>query len=119
MTAPLKVGLLGAGVYWLAQALHLPPLPAAALAVAATLAVTSVPEDIAGPSLTSFDFNPKSISVGSGPKPVVCTMGVADSPAGVDTATCTLQFFDIVGFDFVIQSQSCTATTPFTGRWDR
>jgi len=34
------VGLLGAGVYGLAQALHLPPLPAAVLAVAATLAVT-------------------------------------------------------------------------------
>jgi adenosylcobinamide-GDP ribazoletransferase len=36
----VAVGLFGAGVYWLAQALHLPPLPAAALAVAATLAVT-------------------------------------------------------------------------------
>ena len=34
------VGLLGAGVYWLSQALHLPPLPAAVLAVAATLVVT-------------------------------------------------------------------------------
>ena len=89
--------------------------PATPFTPAATLAVTSVPEDIVGPSLTSFDFNPKSISVGSGPKPVVCTMGVADSPAGVDTATCTLQFFDVVGFDFVIQNQSCTATTPFTG----
>jgi adenosylcobinamide-GDP ribazoletransferase len=42
-TAPIvgvAVGLLGAGVYWLAQMLHLPPLPAAALAIAATLAVT-------------------------------------------------------------------------------
>jgi len=42
-TAPAvgaAVGLLGAGVYGLAQALHLPPLPAAVLAVAATLAVT-------------------------------------------------------------------------------
>src|SRR3954470_16025626 len=42
-TAPVvgvAVGLLGAGVYWLAQALHLPPLPAAALAVAATLIAT-------------------------------------------------------------------------------
>src|SRR5258708_18397454 len=42
-TAPVvgaAVGLLGAGVYGLAQLLHLPPLPAAALAVAATLAVT-------------------------------------------------------------------------------
>jgi adenosylcobinamide-GDP ribazoletransferase len=42
-TAPIvgvAIGLLGAGVYWLAQALHLPPWPAAALAVAATLIAT-------------------------------------------------------------------------------
>jgi adenosylcobinamide-GDP ribazoletransferase len=34
------VGLIGASVYGVAQSLHLPPLPAAALAVAATVAVT-------------------------------------------------------------------------------
>jgi adenosylcobinamide-GDP ribazoletransferase len=42
-TAPvvgMAVGLLGAGVYGLAQVLHLPPLPAAVLAVAVTLVVT-------------------------------------------------------------------------------
>jgi len=42
-TAPVvgaAIGLLGAGVYGLAQALHLPPLPAAVLAVAATLIIT-------------------------------------------------------------------------------
>jgi adenosylcobinamide-GDP ribazoletransferase len=42
-TAPVvgaAVGLLGAGVYGLAHVLHLPPLPAAVLAVAATLVVT-------------------------------------------------------------------------------
>jgi adenosylcobinamide-GDP ribazoletransferase len=42
-TAPvvgIAVGLVGAGVYTLAQALHLPPLPAAVFAVAATLVVT-------------------------------------------------------------------------------
>ncbi len=42
-TAPIvgvAVGLLGASVYWLAQVLHLPPLLAATLAVAATLIVT-------------------------------------------------------------------------------
>jgi adenosylcobinamide-GDP ribazoletransferase len=42
-TAPVvgvAVGLLGAGVYGLAQVMHLPPLPAAALAVGATLVVT-------------------------------------------------------------------------------
>jgi adenosylcobinamide-GDP ribazoletransferase len=42
-TAPIvgaAIGLLGAGVYGFAQLLHLPPWPAAALAVAATLVVT-------------------------------------------------------------------------------
>jgi len=42
-TAPVvgaAVGLLGAAVYGLAQALYLPPLPAAVLAIAATVAVT-------------------------------------------------------------------------------
>jgi adenosylcobinamide-GDP ribazoletransferase len=42
-TAPVVgavVGLIGASVYGVAQSLHLPPLPAATLAVAATVAVT-------------------------------------------------------------------------------
>jgi adenosylcobinamide-GDP ribazoletransferase len=42
-TAPvvgIAVGLVGAGVYGLAQLLHLPPMPEAVLAVAATLVVT-------------------------------------------------------------------------------
>jgi len=85
---------------------------------AATVVVTSVPEDVVDPSLVpaTTDFNPKTISVGSGSKPVVCTMGVADSPAGVDTATCS---FSITGFvpptDFINQFQSCTASAPNSG----
>jgi adenosylcobinamide-GDP ribazoletransferase len=42
-TAPIVgigVGLLGAGVYWVMAALHMPPLCAATLAVAATVVVT-------------------------------------------------------------------------------
>lgn len=42
-TAPLVgavIGLVGAAIYWLACKLYLPPLPAAALAVAATVLVT-------------------------------------------------------------------------------
>jgi adenosylcobinamide-GDP ribazoletransferase len=42
-TAPIvgaAIGLSGAGVYALAHGLHIPPLPAAALAVATTLAIT-------------------------------------------------------------------------------
>ena len=83
-----------------------------------TLAVTSSPEDIVPPSLSSFDFNPKTIDVGAAAKPVVCTMGVADSPAGVNTATCTLSIFGVdpnPPFDVVNQAQSCTAAAPLTG----
>jgi len=47
---------------------------------------------------------------------VTCTIGVADSPSGVDTATCN---FSITTFvppaSFVTQSQSCTSTTPASG----
>ena len=48
-TAPVvgvAVGLLGAGAYGLAHVLHLPPLPAAALAVAAGYARHSREQDI-------------------------------------------------------------------------
>ena len=91
--------------------------PSAPFMPAATLVVTSVPEDITAPSLTpTFDFNPKTISTGGGAKTVTCTIPVADSPAGVNSATCS---FSITGFvppfDFVNQSQSCTATAPTTG----
>jgi hypothetical protein len=83
----------------------------------ATLAVTSVPEDIVVPSLSpGFDFNPKTISVGASAKPVVCSMPVADSPAGVASVTCSLSIFTFVPpSDFVNQRQSCTASTPTTG----
>ena len=90
----------------------------ASFAPAATVVVTSVPEDIVEPSLVpaTTDFSPHTISVGASGKPVVCTMGVADSPAGVDTATCS---FGITGFvppfDLVNQHQSCTASVPFSG----
>jgi len=88
----------------------------ATLNPAPTVTVTSVPEDIVVPSLSSFDFNPKTISVGASAKPVVCTIGVADSPAGVASASCS---FNITTFvppaDFVIQQQSCTSSTPATG----
>lgn len=81
-----------------------------------TLAVTSVPEDIVDPSLPGFDFTPKTISVGASAKPVVCTMDVADSPAGVGTATCTFSIFAFVPpSDFVNQRQACTASAPTTG----
>jgi hypothetical protein len=59
-----------------------------------TLAVTSVPEDLTPPSQVSFDFNPKTVETGTGPKVVTCSMQVADSPAGVEIASCFLQYSD-------------------------
>jgi hypothetical protein len=59
-----------------------------------TLSVTSVPEDITAPSQVSFDFNPKTVDTGTGPRVVICTMAVADSPAGVQIATCAFQYSD-------------------------
>lgn len=81
---------------------------------AAMLAVTSSPEDITAPS-TSFSFAPPSISTGASPKLVTCTMVVADSPAGVNSATCTFSLTTFVPPDFVQQSHSCTATAPSSG----
>ena len=80
----------------------------------ATLAVTASPEDITAPSLTSFGLAPTSISTGGGPRTVTCTMGVADSLAGVNAATCTLNIQSFFP-EFVMQSQSCTATAPSSG----
>ena len=90
----------------------------ASLPSATTLAVTAVPEDIVVPSLVlaTSDFNPKTISVGGGSKSVVCTMGVADSPAGVNTATCSFSIFGFTPeFELINQRQSCSATVPFSG----
>lgn len=78
-----------------------------------TLAVTSVPEDITAPSQVSFDFNPKTVDTGSGPKIVTCTMAVADSPAGVDSATCTFDYTDPGSGE--AYSQGCTSTAPSAG----
>jgi hypothetical protein len=82
---------------------------------AATLVVTSAPEDVTAPSLTGFDANPKSVTVGSAQKSVVCTMGVADSATGVATATCKLNIFVFIPPDIVSQTQSCTAAAPISG----
>ncbi len=90
--------------------------PADPITPAATLAVTSVPEDIVDPSLSNFDFNPKTISVGGGSKSVVCTMGVADSPGGVNTTTCSFSIFGFTPeFELINQQHSCTASAPTTG----
>ena len=78
-----------------------------------TLAVTSSPEDITGPSETGFDFIPHSISVGGGSRAVACTMVVADSPAGVDFASCAFSYTD--PDTFATYQQECAATAPSSG----
>jgi hypothetical protein len=88
----------------------------ATFAPAAGVAVTASPEDVVAPSLSNFDFNPKTISVGASSKSVLCTMVVADALAGVDTATCSFNIFTFVPpTDIVTQQQSCTASAPVTG----
>lgn len=82
--------------------------------VTGTLTVTSSPEDITAPSLTSFSFTPTSVSTGAGPRTVACTMGVSDATSGVNTATCTFSFTDPLN-PLISQSQSCVATTPTSG----
>jgi hypothetical protein len=94
------------------QAGNAPPLP---YSPDETLSVTSAPADVTGPALTSFAINPTAISDGAGPKPVVCTMGVADAASGSITATCAFNIFVFAPPDIVNQSQSCTATSPTSG----
>jgi hypothetical protein len=79
-----------------------------------TLTVTSSPEDIVAPSLTSFDFNPKSVNTSAASRKVTCSMGVADSTAGTNMATCTFTYTDPFN-PFLSQTQSCTAFAPFSG----
>jgi hypothetical protein len=74
-----------------------------------SVAVTSANPDTEVPTLTSFDFNPKSVSDGTGLQQVVCTVVATDSLAGVDTAICRLTS------PVNHASLSCTATAPSSG----
>ncbi len=90
--------------------------PSPPITPSTTLTVTANPDDLTAPSLTSFDFNPKSVSTGGGPRSVTCTLGVADSPAGVSAATCTFSITTFVPPSTIVtQSHACTATTPSSG----
>jgi hypothetical protein len=74
-----------------------------------SVSVTSVNPDTTPPTLTSFDFSPHSVSDGTGPQQVVCTMVATDDISGVGTAICRLTS------PIVHQSVSCTATAPISG----
>jgi hypothetical protein len=87
----------------------------AALNATPTLTVTSSPEDLAGPVVGAFDFNPKTADAATGPTTVTCTIPITDSPAGVATAGCTFSFTDFMTFPPVQQSQGCSSATPSSG----
>jgi hypothetical protein len=92
----------------------------AQFAQSGTWYVSSTPEDLVAPSLVlaTTDFNPHTINVGANSTAVVCTMAVADSPAGVSRATCSFNASGILPdppFDSYNQTRSCTATSPTTG----
>ena len=74
-----------------------------------SVAITSINPDTTAPTLTSFDFNPHSVSDGTGPQQVTCTMVATDDIAGIDTAICRLTS------PLVHTSISCTATAPISG----
>jgi hypothetical protein len=82
--------------------------------VSGSVTVTSSPEDITAPSLTSFMFSPTSVDVGSAADTVDCTIGVSDATSGVATAQCTFTYTDAIN-PSLVQSQSCLATTPSSG----
>lgn len=78
-----------------------------------TVTVTSNPDTLA-PSLVGFSFAPSTANTASGAVPVTCTMQFTDSPAGVQSATCSFQSpFDI--FNPFPQTQTCVADTPASG----
>lgn len=87
----------------------------APLAGTPTLTVSSSPEDLAGPVIGAFDFNPKTANAATGPTSVTCTIPVTDSPAGVAEAGCTFSFLDFMTFPPVQQSQGCGSTSPSSG----
>lgn len=79
------------------------------------LTVTSVPEDVAAPVQTSFDFNPKTADSGSGPTSITCSFGFTDNPAGVAASSCDFNFTDNSVFPPVSQSIGCSGSVPASG----
>lgn len=79
------------------------------------LAVTSVPEDVTGPTQTSFDFTPKTANAAAGPTTITCNFGYTDSPAGLQGASCSFTFTDAMANPPITQSIGCTGNTPSSG----
>ncbi len=87
----------------------------APLTATPTLTVTSSPEDLAGPVVGAFDFNPKTANAATGPTTVTCTIPITDSPAGVAAAGCTFSFTNFLVFPPIQQTQGCSSATPSSG----
>jgi len=80
---------------------------------AATVTVTSSPEDVAGPVNTLFTFSPTSVSTGAASQNVTCTMQITDSPAGVDVASCDFSYTDPGTLE--TYDASCSSAAPSAG----
>ncbi len=66
----------------------LDPTTLAASGFPTDLAVTAVPEDVVGPSLTGFDFDPKTLDLSGSGAVVTCSMAVTDALSGAWFAAC-------------------------------
>ncbi len=89
--------------------------PLAALLLLGAAALPAHAEcDTAGPVLTLLTLDKTSVNTTTAAQNVVCTMNVNDSPAGVASATCLVQYVDLVN-PGVVQTQSCNSTTPSAG----
>src|SRR5215468_9948516 len=56
--------------------------------IALTSTTAWAQSDTDPPTLTSFDFNPKSVDVTNGSAAITCTMGATDAGSGVSSASC-------------------------------
>ncbi len=89
--------------------------PLAALLLLGAGALPALAEcDTVGPVLTLLTLDKTTVNTTSASQNVVCTMNVNDTPAGVATATCGVQYIDLVN-PGVVQTQTCTSTTPSSG----
>jgi hypothetical protein len=78
-----------------------------------TLVVTSN-QDIVAPTITSFDFNPKSVNVSSADQNVTCTVVTTDALSGIGTVSCgfTADVATPTGDEHTV---ACGTSTPVSG----
>lgn len=78
------------------------------------LNVTSSPEDVSAPAITSATLNPNSIATAGADTAVTCDVAVTDNLSGVQDVACTVTYTDALD-PFLTQEQSCSSATPFSG----